>query len=212
MTCTGQMWNLYIEELYIEKWHRDLLTRRKQDFRVQFCFFSDLYSLSRCICVYCLLVLICFETQYSKIICYMKKLLSWPHKRNHFTQSTFYILLEYEMAIFFPPELAIAGFSILITVKGIWMVHLCYLDSIHVHELGSHSRLKMEIDVFSLWWLSLVNVTLTISAVDVTVSLASYTFRDFVFPPWVVCLNMIYVKTGKQKIANLYIFYFWDYS
>ena len=65
-------------------------------------FFSDLYFLSRCICVYCLLVLICFETQYSKIICYMKKLLSWPHKRNRFTQSTFYILLEYEIAIFFP--------------------------------------------------------------------------------------------------------------
>ena len=102
------------------------------------CFFSDLYSLSRCVCVYCLLVLICFETQYSKIICYMKKLLSWPYKRNHFTQSTFYILLEYEMAVFFS-ELATAGFSILITVKRILMIHLCYLDSMHIHELGSHS-------------------------------------------------------------------------
>lgn len=51
--------------------------------------------------------------------------------------NTFYILLEYEMAVFFP-ELATAGFSILITVKRILMIHLCYLDSMHIHELGSH--------------------------------------------------------------------------
>ena len=131
-------------------------------------------------------------------------------KKPLYTIYLLYITWVWDSYFFFP-ELATAGFSILITVKRIWMIHLCYLDSIHIHELGSHSldwrwnryiRLMMDITCkcYINYFCCRCHCFLSLLCIHI------YIFF------WVVCLYMIYIKAGKQKIANLYIFYFWDYS
>lgn len=69
-----------------------------------------------------------------------------------------------------------------------------HLDGIHTQmwQLGSCSPGWRWNVVFGLWWISLI----TVAAVDVTVSLASYILRKMF--SWIVYLNMIYKRPSKQ--------------
>lgn len=120
---------------------------------------------------------------------------SCPHKGSSFIQSIFYTSLKYEtiILVFFLSLLQQVSVFLLKQRGFEWFISH-HLDGIHTQmwQLGCCSPGWRWNDVFGIWWISLI----TVAAVDVTVSLASYILRKMF--SWIVYLNMIYKRPSKQ--------------
>lgn len=184
------------------KWYRDLLARGEKDFRWHFNLFLFLL-------IFFVLIFSLRRLSWRRNIWAHSSDLFWdtilqnhslhaevsscPRKGNSFIQSTFYTSFKYGTIIFFLSLLQqVSLFSL--KQRGFEWFISHHLDDIHTQmwQLGSCSPGWRWNDVFGLWWISLI----TVAAVDVTVSLASYILRKLF--SWIVYPNMICTRPSKQ--------------